>query len=235
MFPASSLNPATLAFLTAFVPQANSANNIYSYSANTLMNDDQYIGRLDTSLSAKDQLSGRILQDANLTDQIPSTNDLPGFVADIAYLNWNLAVNEAHTFSADLLNQATFGFNDIQRVQTPLIPAQKTWGDLGAGVVRATAGPIGYDTEVQTYFTAESRWPLNQYRHGYQFSDTVSWTRNAHTIYIGGDLRRSYTHQYQDFLTDGQFIFSAVFTGNQLADFETGHEFSLDSGFLQRR
>jgi Carboxypeptidase regulatory-like domain len=231
IFPASSLSPASQAFLSTFVPLPNSANNIYSYSANTLMNDDQYIGRLDTSLSANDQLSGRILSDANVQNSLPSTNDLPGFVANIDYVNWNLAVNETHTFSADLLNQFTFGFNDIQRVQTPIIPVQKTWGDLGAGVVRAASGPIGYDTEIQSYFTAESRWPLSQYRHGYQFSDTVSWTRNAHTIYLGGDLRRSYTHQFQDYIADGQFIFSAVYTGNQLADFETGHEatFTQDS------
>lgn len=230
-FSPSNLNSAALNFLNTFVPLPNAAGNIYSYSANSLMNDDQYIGRLDTSISSRDELSGRILTDANVQDQIPSTNDLPGFVANINYVNWNLAVNETHTFSPTLLNQFTFGFNDIQRVQLPVIPSQKTWGDFGAGVVRATSGPIGYDTEIQSYFTAETRWPLNQYRHGYQYSDTLSWSRNAHTVYFGGDVRRSYTHQYQDFLSDGQFIFSAVYTGNQLADFETGHpaSFTQDS------
>ncbi len=227
IFPTASLNRASLAFLNTFVPLPNSPNNVYSYSANSLMNDDQYIGRLDTSLSQNNQLSGRILQDANVTNQIPVTTNLPGFLASIAYVNWNLAINDTHTFSATLLNQFTFGFNDIQRVQTPVIPVQKTWGDLGAGVVRAATGPIGYDTEVQGYFTAESRWPLNQYRHGFQYSDSLSWTHNAHTVYFGGDIRQSYTHQFQTFLSDGQFIFSAIYTGNQLADFETGHQASF--------
>jgi hypothetical protein len=231
VFPSASLNPASLAFLKAFVPLPNSAKNIYSYSAHSLLNDDQYIGRLDHTLSSRDQLSGRILQDTNLQDQVPSTNDLPGFAANIAYTNWNLAANETHIFSSYLLNQFTFAWNDIQRVQTPEIPSQTTWGDLGAGVVRAATGPVGYDTEVQTYFTAESRWPLSQYRHSFQYSDAVSWTHNAHTVTFGGDLRRSYTHQFQDYIADGQFIFSAVYTGNQLADFETGREqtFTQDS------
>ena len=227
IFPASSLNQASLAFLNTFVPLPNSANNIYSYSPNSLMNDDQYIGRLDTSLAQNNQLSGRILNDANSTNQIPATTNLPGFLASIAYVDWNLAINDTQTFSATLLNQFTFGFNDIQRVQTPVIPTQKTWEDLGAGVVRAATGPIGYDTEVQGYFTAESRWPLSQYRHGFQYSDSVSWTHNAHTVYFGGDIRQSYTHQFQTFLSDGQFIFSAIYTGNQLADFETGHQASF--------
>jgi hypothetical protein len=227
IFLPSSLNPASTAFLNTFVPLPNSPNNVYTYNPDSLMNDDQYIGRFDTRLFHNNQLSGRILEDKNVVNQVPSTNDLPGFLANINYVDWNLAINDTHTFSETLLNQLTFGFNDIQRVQAPVIPVQKTWGDFGSGVVRAASGAIGYDTEVQGYFTAESRWPLNQYRHSFQYSDTATWIRNAHTIYFGGDLRKSYTHQYQTFLSDGQFIFSAAYTGNQLADFETGHEFTF--------
>jgi hypothetical protein len=231
VFPSADLNSASLKFLSAFVPLPNSSNNVYSYAAKSLLNDDQYIGRLDETLGTHDQLSGRILSDGNLQDQVPSTNDLPGFSANIAYTDWNLAVNEAHVFTPNLLNQFTFAWSDIQRVQTPVVPSQTTWGDLGAGVVRAASGPIGYDTEVQSYFTAETRWPLNQYRHEFQYSDTLNWTHNAHTLAVGGDLRRQFTHQYQDYLADGQFIFSAVYTGNALADFETGREqsFTQDS------
>lgn len=228
IFPSSYLYQPSLAFLTAFVPLPNAANNLYTYPASSLLNDDQYIGKLDTALSASDHLSGRILNDVNINNQVPSGNDLPGFVANINYLNWNLVINETHIFSANLLNQFTFGFGDIQRVQTPVIPVQKTWGDFGAGVIRAVSGgPIGYGTIVSPYFTAETRWPLWQYRHEYQYSDTVSWTRSPHSIAFGGDLRRSYTHQYQNFLTDGQFIFNADYTGNALADFETGHEYDF--------
>jgi hypothetical protein len=224
IFSPTMLNPAALAFLSTFVPMPNSVNNIYSYAANTLSNDDQYIGRIDTSISKKNQLSGRILHDASLQDQLPSSNDLPDFLANINYLNWNFAINDTYTFSPTLLNQFTFGFNDIQRLQVPEVPVQKTWGDLGAGIVRADADtPIGYDTEVPGYFTAETRWPLSQFRHGYQYSDTVSWTHKSHTVYFGGDLRKSYTNQFQTFISDAQVLFSAQFTGNQLSDFETGN------------
>ena len=228
VYASTDLYQPALNFLATFVPLPNGPNNLYSYAANSVMNDDQYVGRLDTSLSSRDHLSGRILHDLNVNNQVPSANDLPGFVANINYLNWNLAVNETHIFSPNLLNQFTFGWSDIQRVQTPLLPSQKSWGDFGAGVVRAVpGGPIGYDTEVSPYFTAETRWPLWQYRHGYQYSDMVSWTHGSQTIYLGGDLRRSYTHQYQNFLTDGQFIFNADYTGNALADFETGNVYTF--------
>lgn len=228
VFLPSQLYQPALNFLSTFVPLPNAPNNVYSYAASSLMNDDQYVGKLDTQILANDHLSGRILNDTNVNNQVPSTNDLPGFVANINYVDWNLAVNETHIFSANLLNQFTFGWGDIQRVQTPLLPTQKSWGDFGAGVIRAVSGgPIGYDTEVAPYFTAETRWPLWQYRHEYQYSDTATWTRGPQTIYFGGDVRRSYTHQYQNFLTDGQFIFNADYTGNALSDFETGNEYTF--------
>ena len=224
----TQLNKASLAFLNAFVPLPNSAKNIYSYSPATFLNDDQYIGRLDTQITRNNHLFGRILEDTNAQDSQNSSTDLPGFLTNVDYTNWSLAVNDTHTFSPTLLNQFIFGFDDIVRLQLPVLPSQTTWGDLGAGVVRAASGPIGYDTRVQGgYFTAETRWPLNQYRHNFQYSDTLSWTRGKHEIYLGGDLRSMYAHQYQDFQSDGQFIFAAVYTGNQLADFETGHELSF--------
>ena len=206
----------------------NLPNNIYSYSENNFYNDDQYIGRIDDSLSQKDQLFGRILYDANVQDQLPVFNDIPGFLASINYLNWNLGVNETHIFSPNLLNQFTFGFNDIQRVQIPIVPVQKTWGDLGSGLVRAVpGGPIGYNTAVQGYFHGLTRWPLSQFRRGFQYSDTVSWSHNGHNVYFGGDVRRAHVYQFQNYLSDGQLVFTAQNTGNALADLETGYETSL--------
>lgn len=223
-FSPGELSSVSTAFLNTFVPLPNAPNNVYTYSGNSLLNDDQYIGRLDTAIRQKDHLYGRILYDANVQNQIPTGNDLPRFSANIDYVNWNLAVSDTHTFSPTLLNRITFGFNDIQRAQLPVAPVQKSWADLGSGLVPSATGPVNYTTNVQTYFTANTRSQLNQYRHGYQYSDTLSWSHNAHTVYLGGDFRKEYTHQYQNFLSDGQFVFSAFFTGNQLADFETGHE-----------
>ena len=81
-------------------------------------------------------------------------DDLPGFWAIIDYTNWNVSVNDIHTFSPHLVNQFTFGFNDITREQLPHVPAQKSLVDLGAGFIRSAPGPIAYDTEVAGYFRA---------------------------------------------------------------------------------
>ena len=88
-------------------------------------------------------------------------------------------------------------------------------------------GPIGYNTAVQGYFHGLTRWPLSQFRRGFQYSDTVSWSHNGHNVYFGGDVRRAHVYQFQNYLSDGQLVFTAQNTGNALADLETGYETSL--------
>lgn len=217
------VSPITTAFMNAFVPAPNSANNIYSYSPASKVIEDQYIGKIDANIDQKDTLSGHLVYVTNKTTQEPNNNNLPGFLAQIDYQNWHVAVNETHTFSDHLTNLFTFGFNEIARNQLPIIPQQLSWTDFGSGLVRAVAtAPIGYDTTASGYFSALSRWPLNQYRASYQFSDLLNWTRGNHNFSLGGDIRQEYTDQSQTFQTDGSLTFSANYTGDQLGDFIVG-------------
>ncbi|WP_371715350.1 TonB-dependent receptor domain-containing protein [Granulicella sp. L56] len=67
-----------------------------------------------------------------------------------------------------------------------------------------------------------SRWPLNQLRAGYQYSDAANWTFGSHNLSLGGDLRQQYTDQSQTFQTDASLTFNGTFTKNSLADFLVG-------------
>ncbi|MGH9666368.1 MAG: hypothetical protein ACRD9L_18220, partial [Bryobacteraceae bacterium] len=124
----------------------------------------------------------------------------------------------------------TFGFNDITREQLPTLPAQKSWVDFGAGIVRSAPGPIAYDTEINSYFNAESRYLLDQYRKGFQYSDGVSWNAGAHTLKFGGDLRQSMVDQSQNFQTDPRLVFAATYTGLPAADFLIGRQTTFIEG-----
>ncbi len=219
------VSQAAVNFLNAFVPnpQPGKTGNQYTYNPASTLHEDQYIGKIDATLSSKDTLSGRFVYVDNKVLQEPSTSNLPGFLAQIDYTNYNVAVNETHVFSPHLLNLFTFGFNDIARHQLPVIPKQLTWGDLGAGITRGVSNaPIGWDTTVSGDFGSLSRWPLNQLRAGYQYSDTVNWTLGNHSLSLGGDVRQQYTDQSQTFQTDASLTFNGTFTKNSLADFLVG-------------
>ncbi|HLJ13227.1 MAG TPA: carboxypeptidase regulatory-like domain-containing protein [Bryobacteraceae bacterium] len=230
VIPASRISQPVLNFMNAFVPLPNTPGGQYTFASQQTIVDDQAIGKIDHSLSSKNQLSGRLMYERNNTNQVVTNTTLPGFLALIEYRNWNVAINDIHTFSAHLVNQFTFGFNDITREQLPTIPQQKSWVDFGSGIIRSAPGPIAYDTEVNSYFNAESRYLLDQYRKGFQYSDGIDWSVGSHTLKIGGDLRQSMVDQNQNFQTDPRLVFAATYTGVPLADFLIGRETTFIEG-----
>lgn len=222
MIPANRLSQASLNFLNAFVPLPNASGGLFTFASQQAIDDDQIVAKVDQNFSTRDQLSGRLLWSKNNTNQVVNNITLPGFLALIQYRNWNAAVTETHIFSPTLINIFTFGLNNITRNQLPIIPVQKTWGDLGSGIVRAAEGPIGYDTQVDGYFQPQSRYPLQQFRKGFQYSDGLNWSRGSHSLKFGGDVRQSILDMSQTFQSDPMIRFRATFTGDAAADFILG-------------
>ncbi len=222
IIPASRLSQPALNFIQDFVPLPNAPNNIYAFPNTSTTVDDQAVLKIDHTVTAANHLSGRMLYERNNTNQVPAATDLPGFWAIIPYSNYNIAVNDIHTFSANMVNQFTFGFDYITREQLPHVAKDVAWPDLGAGFIRAAPGPIAWDTVVASYFQAFSRYPLNQYRKYVQYSDGLSWMRGAHSLKIGVDARQNMCDQSQTFLADPSVNFAATFTGLSLADFMLG-------------
>lgn len=230
IIPASRLSPASLNYMKEFVPLPNAANNFYTFPNEQSTVDDQIVAKIDHLISANNHFSGRLLWERNNNNQVPNVDDLPGFWAIIAYKNWNVSVNDIHTFTPRLINQFTFGYNNITREQFPHVAAEKSWKDFGAGFVRSAPGPIAYDTQVSGNFRTFSRYLLNQYRKYLQFSDGLNWTLGAHTLKIGGEIRKSICDQSQKFQTDPQVIFTTNYTGFALADFLIGRPNSFTQG-----
>jgi hypothetical protein len=222
IIPASRLSKPSLNFLDTFVPLPNAPNGLYSFAGQQAIDDSQFVAKGDHTFTSNHQISGRLLWDSNDTNQVVNNVTLPGFLAVIKYHTWNASFSDSYIFSPSLINVFTFGFNDITRDQVPLIPAQKTWGDLGAGIVRAADGPIGYDTQVDGYFHPQSRYPLDQFRKGFQYSDGLNWTRGGHSFKFGGDIRQSLLDMSQTFQSDPLVRFRATFTGDAAADFMLG-------------
>lgn len=230
IIPTNRLSQPALNFLNAFVPLPNSPNSIYTFPNASTTVDDQAVAKIDHIVTANNHLSGRLLYERNNTNQVPNALDVPGFWAIIDYSNWNVAVNDIHTFSPNLVNQFTFGFNNVTRQQLPHVPEQKSWGDLGSGFIRSAPGPIAYDTEVAGYFQGFSRYLLDQYRKYAQYTDGLNWIRGSHSLKIGGDIRQSICDQSQNFQTDPQVLFTANFTGLAPADFLLGRPNSFTQG-----
>ena len=231
IIPASRLSKASQNFLAAFVPVPTRADGLYPFASQQKIDDHQAIGKVDHILSEKNRLSGRFLYNWNSNFQVANNTSLPGFLAQIKYRNYSAAGTDTYILSPNLINTFTFGYNQIDRDQLSIVPGNKSWTDFGAGFVRAFPGDpvVGFDTNVNGYFRPQARYPLHHYRKSFQISEGMNWTRGAHFLRYGVDIRRDLLKLQENFQCDPAVVFRATFTGNAAADFLLG----LPSSFTQ--
>ncbi len=220
--PPSQLHQASQKFLETFVPLPNRPGGLLSFSSQESIDDDQLLIKGDHRINNAHQLSGRLLY--NFNDRAEVTGNLPGFFAAIEYTNWSTAFTETWIASPTVLNVFTFSYADIDRQQLSVVPGNKTWNDFGARFTRTFTAdaPAAMHTQLDSYFNAFSRFPLNHFRKNIQFSNTLSWNRGAHFIKIGGDVRRSILDLQEYFRGDPFMRFRNTFTGDAAADFLLG-------------
>lgn len=228
VIPQDRLHPAAQRFLDAFVPPPNAANNRLSVASGQTFDQDQLIVKIDHQFGKSNTLIGRLLRSSDTRRE--ATGNLPGFFSAIDYSNWNLALNDTHVFSPARLNVVRFTFNRIDRVQLPVVPGNQTWTDFGARFTRpfAVAAPAAVHTQVDGYFTAFSRFPLNHFRKNYQVADDWMWTRGPHQLGFGGVVSRSRLNLQELFRGDPFVRFGNTFTGDALADLLLGRPMQVE-------
>lgn len=222
VIPSSRISPAAQQFLAAFVPLPNRPNGLLTTASQQTNDNDQITTKFDHRLTNANQFSVRLLWNDDVTNE--ATGNLPGFLAAIAYNNWSIAATDTHIITPAILNAFTFSWNKIDRRQLPVVPGNKTWNDFGAGFTRTFTGDAlaSMHTQVDGYFNAFSRFPLNHFRTNTQFSELLSWSAGAHFLKIGGDVRLSRLDLQELFRGDPWLRFQSTFTGDAAADLLLG-------------
>jgi outer membrane receptor protein involved in Fe transport len=242
-FPNNFINPNTRFSSAAkaiinspFYPNTQLANNISQFRTNSYQGDL----KIDFVPSSKDRLSGRWSQQfvtAPFSNSIQLLGD-----ADRTFPLKNFVLDETHTFSPSLVNDArvgfayfpvTEGFSNPTGVNLP-----QTFGIAGVPVSFLPAmvfngagtqpGTIGNNDLVQSFH--DTTW---------QFGDTAIWTRGKHEFHFGF---QGY-HYIMNVLYPGnaglagQFTFNGQFTGNTgttggspVADFFLGLPVDVQQG-----
>ena len=229
--PASSANPATrTAFLfnhiptgrfshaanaiihSQFYPTDQAALNVQQFRTNSFQGDL----KIDFVPSDRDHVMGRWSQQFV---SAPTTNSIQLLGnTDKTFPLKNLVLDETHTFSSSLLNDARVGFQyfpvtegfsnptgvnlpqtfGIAGVTVPFLPALVF---IGPGT---QPGTIGNNDLVQSFH--DTTW---------QFGDTVLWTHGRHEMHFGF---QAYHYIMNDLYPGnaglaGQFNFTGQFTG----------------------
>jgi hypothetical protein len=94
------------------IPCATSVFDSGHFNSSSFYNAKQYNARLDKYFS-KDRIYGQFFRDT-ISSGGPAIR--PAFATTSAYYTFSFQVNETHTFSPNMLNEAVFGYNRIEGI-----------------------------------------------------------------------------------------------------------------------
>ena len=113
----------------------------------------------------------------------------------------NFVLEESHIVNDGVLNEAQFGFNRNTYVQN-----QQTG--------------IGLNVAVSGFTTLAENYGKVQVGQSFSVNDTLTWTRGAHTLRIGGDFRLPEYNEANTLDSTASFSSETTFANNQLNQFQ---------------
>ncbi|HEX4809652.1 MAG TPA: carboxypeptidase-like regulatory domain-containing protein [Bryobacteraceae bacterium] len=205
IIPASQLNPYSERALGAFFPTPNYgapgaiANN-YLATFPIPINSNQGDVRLDQSIGTKHQFFARFTYKNRRVFQLP----VSGFSADAPITSPLLGsqaapeVDEAltvawnYTITPAVINELRAGFSESRTAQNFAVTGQQAQSELG---LTGLPGPIPAGGDEVPAITIAGFVPIfGQSQNGNQGTkqvlDTLTWTKDKHTLKFGADYRR---------------------------------------------
>jgi len=199
----------TVKKLLTLIPGPNFGANQFVGSGTAPVNIDQWTGDVSHRLGERDQLHGYYVFQRDLRGEpILQGNTLPGFGDTRQSRRQIFTLNETHTFSSNIVNEARLGFNRIHITFTP--NAQLNPADFG--INNGINEPIGLPqinvTGFNLNFGGPNGFPQGRGDVTGVLSDTLSYLRGRHSFKFGGEFRRFYNNNFAQ--TIGSFGFDNI-------------------------
>jgi hypothetical protein len=194
-------NPTVLKLLP-LIPLANSGTNTFLGSALAPVNIDQWTLDLGHNFSANDRLHGYYVFQRDLRQEpILQGNNLPGFGDTRQSHRQIFTLNETHTFSPAVVNEARLGFNRIHITFVNNLAVNQADFSIGTGVNTPIGLPQILIQSTNLNFGGSTQFfPQGRGDTTGALSDTLSWLRGRHSLKFGGELRRFYNNNFQQFV-----------------------------------
>jgi hypothetical protein len=219
---AGTCNPLSLKIANLFLPNPGNAAAIASsddpsginFDFNNLNREDNFVIKSDYHLTKNQVLSGRWVYGNSHQTEEDGIFLRPEFLSVADTKNSVVGLNWTWTPSATWVNQASFGFNNMwQAISTGdhNVDAATAYG-INTGITDPKLG--GLPCIVFSDFDnlgGSCGWPLETTpNYNYQFNDNVSWTKGAHQIQFGGEVRHGGTNNYRASNARGQIRFRSL-------------------------
>ncbi|MEO8660668.1 MAG: carboxypeptidase regulatory-like domain-containing protein [Bryobacteraceae bacterium] len=229
----TKLNPIALNyFKKGLIPTSPTGQILSADSAKA--NVDDYLGRLDYTISGHDTLNATLTSHHSplllpFTDATGGAN-VPGYPSQNVVDTYFATITHTHIFSPSLVNELRF---TAQRSNgTQYVPASglasSTAQDLGITGVTPDrpSGPVLMDFLGKgTYLGFSPSGPTNLVNNTFALSNNLSWTHGRHNAKFGFYFSPYQNNTLYDYYVNGAFFFygpGGIGSGNDFADFLMG-------------
>lgn len=226
MIPTARFDSAALN-IQSHLPQTG-GNGLVFFSQPIVQNLDEFVGRIDHSISSSDRITGRYFADRSSRKAVFDPSNLLTYANGRRILSQNLLFSENHTFRPNLLNEFRFTYSRIHFERGPAANVFNL-GDLGVKIFQPPAKALEPFT-VDGFFSFGENPPARFDRNHYTLNDDLRWVRGRHNAAFGAQIERARFDINNRFLQDGQFEFTGQSTGYALADLLLGLPRSLHQG-----
>ena len=254
--PSGLINNIGQAMMNVYpAPNASNAASGYNYVNEPVrsLDETKFDGRLDHTLSGKDNIFARFSYDQAFSfvpGGAPGLAESNAFGSNERIINHarNIAIGETHVFSANLLNQASLGYNRIfdyiasqgngTCASATIVPGGIPGANLGCPAGKCNPG--AYSCGLVSTIVAGGYWAVGDRGYSpfqggtniYSFKDSLDLIHGKHDFKFGLDFRRNQMNVGTEAFQDGFWIIgnggnfsglsSANVAGNAEADFLLG-------------
>jgi hypothetical protein len=240
IIPPSRLDPVAQNIIKDVMPLPNTSDGRYEYYQAERASQWQLLGKGDHQFTDTQKLSiSYFYLHADLHDAFANGNNVPGYADRLnAVRQNNLVVNYTSVFTSSLFNEARFNF---MRRSTPWYwnyppgsgngsPVEKTLNEFGSKMTVAAQPATPARIGVSGRVTMGTYWALGL-DQSLNWSDTVTWVRNRHSIKFGGWFMWGFYGESGTSAASGTISANGANSRNALADFMLGRvSFSEDNG-----
>ncbi len=232
--PKQFLSSQSTTFLK-YTPGPNTSVGTFNYintPESAVATQDNYTYRIDHNLTPKDMLAFRYVWNSTKEKGTPYWGH---DVRDNDARTQNISGTYTRTFSANIVNEFRFGWNDMTEDEifgTTNDPAYNIAGEMKIPLVSQLPvdyGPPsisisnGADGSYSVYDLQRQIGPRVRANTVYNFNDIVSIQRGRHYLKAGVDMVRRGFNFEQARNPRGSFTFDGTYTGSSLADFMLGY------------
>lgn len=225
--PTALLNPNAVALLAAGVFPAPSTGNTFIGGPNAPTNVREETVRVDHKFNDKFSIFGHWMSENDLVTDVPtrwSGDNLPTASDTFGNPSYSGVVHLTHTISPTLLNEVAFNM-DGNKIN--MLPAGiSALSDVPAfSTNRFFTGPNTILPNVSGVSGSNfsNNWnPWINSANDYAIEDSVSWSKGAHQIKMGGGWANFRKAQPLQDSPQGNFSFNGNFTGYSFSDYLLG-------------